>query len=91
MLINKHSVDSIAGKAKKDGAIPKEKRLSTQTLYNYIDAGLLAVKNIDLPNKVGRRPSKQKIKKYKNNKVLHGLSILERPAEVETREEFGHF
>lgn len=65
--------------------------ICTKTLYNYIDAGLfLGISNKDLP--VKRNKSKQKYKKVRiarNN--TKGTSIENRPTEVETREEYGHF
>lgn len=36
-----------------------ELQISQRTLYNYIDSGLLSVKNIDLRRKVGYRPRKK--------------------------------
>jgi len=63
-------------------------RLSTKTLYNYIDAGLLPVKNMDLPFKIRRRPKKQRERVHK--KQL-GKSIEERPSHVEERKKFGHW
>src|SRR5699024_8930071 len=63
-------------------------RLSTKTLYNYIDAGLLPVKNIDLPLKIRRKTKK---KRNRNHKKQLGKSIEERPDRVEERKEFGHW
>ena len=63
------------------------------TIYNYIDMGLfLNISNDDLYSK--RHPRKQKHKKtvrssYK--KDPDAKSIEERPAEIETRETFGHW
>lgn len=63
------------------------KTITTKTFYNWIDAGLTKVKNIDLLLKVRRKP-KSNIRKRK--RVL-GKSIDERTKEVDTREEFGHW
>ena len=61
--------------------------ISTKTFYNWIDAGLVKVKNIDLLLKV-----KRKIRsKIKTRKKILGKSIEERPKDIETREEFGHW
>ena len=50
--------------------------------------GLLNIKNIDLPQKLSRNT---KIHKDKENKRGLGRSIEERPKEVDTREDFGHW
>ena len=60
----------------------------TKTLYNYIDFGLLNIKNIDLPKKLKRKTKKRLL--HKNKKKL-GRSIEERLKEIELREEFGHW
>lgn len=59
----------------------------TKTFYNWIQDGLVKVKNIDLLLKVRRKP-KSKRKKWK--KIL-GRGIETRPIIVESREEFGHW
>ena len=56
-------------------------------LYNYIDQCLLGVRNIDLPLRVKR---KSKAHRDRVNRQLYGMSIEQRPSEVENREEFGH-
>nr|WP_205842253.1 hypothetical protein [Natranaerobius trueperi] len=56
--------------------------VSTKTFYNYVDAGLLNIKNIDLPLKTRRRTKLKRIRKHK--KIL-GTSISERPKEVNDR------
>lgn len=38
----------------------EELGISQRTLYNYIDAGVLSVKNIDLRRKTGYRPRNKK-------------------------------
>ena len=60
----------------------------TKTLYNYVDLGLLPIKNIDLPEKLRRNT---KAKKARENKKILGRSIEERPEIVEFRTEFGHW
>ena len=64
------------------------KMVCTKTLYKYIDEQLLEVRNLDLTEKMSRRLPKHA--PHKNSR-LPGLSIEERPAEVATRKEFGHF
>jgi IS30 family transposase len=60
---------------------------TTKTFYNWVDDGLVKVKNIDLLLKVRRKPNKAR----KERKKILGKSIDERPASVEAREEFGHW
>lgn len=60
----------------------------TKTLYNYIDLGVLPVKNIDLPLKVRRSTKK---KQTRQNKKILGASIAERPQHINERKEFGHW
>ncbi|WP_295049273.1 IS30 family transposase [Ruminococcus sp.] len=60
----------------------------TKTLYNYVDLGLLPIKNIDLPEKTGRKKKSTIVRK---NKRVFGNSIEERPKEIEKRNEFGHW
>lgn len=61
----------------------------TNTVYTYIDLGLMKTKNIDLPEKVSRKP--RGTNPPKKNKTNLGKSIEERPKAIETREEFGHW
>lgn len=82
------SLDVIRGRALESGEFTEEEVLSTKTLYNYVDLGLLEIKNIDLPEKLRRRHKKANVRK---NKKIYGRSIEERPAEIESREEFGHW
>jgi IS30 family transposase len=82
----KWSPDAAIGYAVVNNLFPG-KEFSTKTFYNWIDDGLVKIKNIDLLLKVRRRP--QKVRKERKKKL--GKSIEERPAIVETREEFGHW
>ena len=59
-----------------------------KTVYNYIDRGQLAVKNIDLLLKVRL---KTKEKRVRERKRILGRSIEQRPAAVNDRQEFGHW
>jgi len=87
-LAKNHSLDSICGAAKKNNVFPLDAMVSTKTLYNYVDAGLLQVRNIDLPLKT-RRTTKPK--RIRQNKKVLGTSITERPQAVNERKEFGHW
>ena len=82
------SLDACAGRALEEGRFDRSEILCTKTLYNYVDLGLLNIKNIDLPQKLSRNT---KIQKNEKNKRVLGRSIEERPKEVDTREEFGHW
>ena len=82
------SLDACAGRALLSGAFSREETLCTKSLYNYVDLGLIRVKNIDLPQKLRRKTKKSRCRQHK--KVL-GSSIEERPTEVNTREKFGHW
>jgi IS30 family transposase len=87
ILEDEWSPDAIYGHAKLHGLFGDD-IVCTKTLYNYIDLGLLKVKNIDLPMKVRLNTKKKRTRK---NKRVLGLSIEERPIEVNERKEFGHW
>lgn len=82
----KWSPDAAIGFAKANRLFPGHE-FCTKTFYNWIDDGLVRVKNIDLLLKVRRRPKKPR----KERKKILGKSIDERPSCVETREEYGHW
>lgn len=60
----------------------------TKTFYNYIDLGLLGVKNTDLPIKLRRNTKSTRVKKHKKNL---GSSIAERPIDINSSTEFAHW
>lgn len=82
------SLDACAGKALRTGRFQREQTVCTKTLYNYVDNGLIGIKNIDLPEKLARKTKTQRVRK---NKRILGDSIEMRPETVEMREEFGHW
>lgn len=86
ILKDKMAPDPLCGRAKLDGVF--DEIVCTKTLYNYIDQGLLQVRNIDLPLRVKRKTKSDRIRQ---NRRLYGASIGERPSDIETREEFGHW
>ena len=86
IIKEKWSPDSVAGYAKKHKLF--EETVCTKTLYNYIDKCLIKVKNIDLAQKVRRKPKRKHNREYR--KKL-GQSIELRPKIVDDREEFGHW
>lgn len=83
-----HSLDAIYGAALRNNTFLRAKMVCTKTLYNYVDAGLLKIKNIDLPLKVKRST---KTKRIKHHKKILGTSIDERPETINYRSEFGHW
>ena len=82
------SLDACVGNAIETGTFSKEDTVCTKTLYNYVDLGLLPIKNIDLPEKLRRNT---KAKRVKENKRKLGKSIEERPEYIQNRQEFGHW
>ena len=88
ILLEGWSPDTCVGKAREFCLFSKEEMVCTKTLYNYIDKGLLSVKNIDLPEKLSRNTKTTQVREHKKNL---GNSIEERPEIVDTREEFGHW
>ena len=82
----KWSVDETISRAKKQKMF--EVIPSYKTIYNYIEKGILQIKNIDLALKV-KRKARNKI--GKKNKKIYGTSISQRPQYIEQRQEFGHW
>jgi len=82
------SLDACVGRALKENLFERHALVCTKTLYNYVDLGLLPIKNIDLPEKLRRST---KAKKVRENKKNLGRSIEERPETVQLRTEFGHW
>ena len=86
MLQDKMAPDPLCGRARLEGNF--DETVCTKTLYNYIDQGLLRVKNIDLPLRVRRKRKAARLRKHCR---CYGESIEERPVEVESRDTFGHW
>ena len=82
------SPDACVGEAIANGRFERSQMVCTKTLYNYIDLGLLDIKNTDLPIKLRRNTKLSKVKKHKKNL---GTSISERPIDINSRTEFGHW
>lgn len=82
------SLDACYGYANYNRLFSRTEMVCTKTLYNYVDAGLLRVKKLDLPVKVRLNT---KPKRTRANKIKLGRSISERPAYIEARQEFGHW
>jgi IS30 family transposase len=91
IIKEKYSPDAVIGEIAEKG-LEFETKISTKTLYNYIDRGdvFLNLTNKDLP--VKREGKKRDYKKIKiPHKNLKGTSIEERPPEIDKREEYGHW
>lgn len=82
------SLDASVGSVLRNRIFTREEIVCTKTLYNYVDAGLLKIKNIDLPDKLKRNTKSTRV--HINVKKL-GNSIEERPKSIENRDEFGHW
>ena len=88
ILKDKWSPDAIVGACKIDAKWKGKTIVCTKTLYNYIDKGLMKVKNIDLQLKTRIKTKKRR---SRINKRILGESIEKRPEAVQGREIFGHW
>ena len=92
--VNKHfseddwSLDVCANRSLAIGEFSSNQTVCTRTLYNYVDQGLMDIRNCDLPEKLKRNT---KIHRIRKNKRKLGRSIEERPQEINDRKEFGHW
>jgi IS30 family transposase len=82
------SLDACVGRAVLNGEFTREQIVCTKTLYRYVDLGFFGIKNHNLPEKLKRKAKKHS---FRINKKKLGRSIEERPREIESREEFGHW
>ena len=82
------SLDVCVGNALIAGDFTRNQVVCAKTLYNYVDMGLLNIRNHNLPMKLRRKTKKHLLRL---NKRKLGRSIEERPKEVEERKEFGHW
>lgn len=65
--------------------LPFQTRISRQTLYNYMELGLIENK------KLGASKKKKKRKSKPIKRVSRGVSIERRPEEIKQRNTFGHW
>lgn len=75
------SLDACVGYAKANKLYTDKQMVCTKTLYNYVDLGLLNIRNIDLPEKLKHNT---KGKRTRENKRNLGNSIEQRPDDVDT-------
>lgn len=86
--LKKWSVDASAGRLKAERFFTKKNSVCTKTIYNWIHKGIMEVRVSDLPESLKR---KKHVQKNKTGKMRLGNSIENRPAEVATRNTFGHW
>lgn len=82
------SLDACFGRALSSGKFNRTEIVCTKTLYNYVDKGLISIRNHNLPEKLSRSTKKHHVR---INKRKLGRSIEERPPETNLRQEFGHW
>ncbi|MBQ8586316.1 MAG: IS30 family transposase [Butyricicoccus sp.] len=82
------SFDACVGYSRRNREFTKQEMVCTKTLYNYTERGILSIKNIDLPQKVRRKP-RTDASHARKNKTHLGRSIEDRPACVSSKERFG--
>ena len=84
-----HSVDSFVHTYRQ--TFPNRLCPSTPTVYRDINAGVLSLRNSDLPMKLRRRIKGKGHQHIRVNQHILGQSIAERPADVDDRTEIGHW
>lgn len=57
------SLDASVGYAKENNLFSSDEMVCTKTLCNYVDLGLLPIKNIDLPEKLKRNTKSSNARK----------------------------
>lgn len=87
-LDDKWSLDSCVGHATLHKLFKPSEMVCTKTLYSYVSLGLMPFKRIDLPLALRRNTKGTRVRKHKRNL---GTSIDERPSEIDSRREFGHW
>ncbi len=91
IVLNKgYSLDSALHLVLQKENYSKEDIVCVRTLYNYVEHGIIKIKNIDLPCKVSRKQKKEK-REPKREKRQFGTSIEKRDEDIDKREEFGHY
>lgn len=90
MLNDQWSPDTVVGFAKRHDLFDVSIIPSTTTLYGWIDRGIMRTRNIDLLEKLSRKPKATAPKNRPNKRVL-GPSIERRPKAVDIRGSFGHW
>lgn len=91
IIANDCSPAAVLGYAQMEGREFKTS-VSVATIYSYIKKGLfLRITQVDLPRRGKHKGNYKKVEKKEAARAPAGESIEHRPAEVKTREEFGHW
>ena len=90
MLTDRWSPDTVIGFATRHNLFDKTTLPCTTTLYQWIERGVMKTTNLDLLEKLSRKPKKL-YSTHRSNKRILGKSIGERPTDIESRETFGHW
>jgi IS30 family transposase len=86
---HKESPDVVAYRLRQEGA---QCTVCTKTIYNYIDKNVIpGVSNETLWEKRKRRKQRKRGLRRQAKRLSKGQSIEQRPAEVDSRETFGHW
>lgn len=89
MIIDRHySPEALLAEIKRKG-LEFDTKICLSTLYNYIKSGVFL--NLTMADCPYRKDKKKQKKRKVQKKVSKGTSIEQRPEEVKTREEFGHW
>ena len=70
------SLDAIVGYAKENNLFSSDEMVCTKTLYNYVNLGLLPIKNIDLPEKLKRNTKSSNARKNRRYWVKALKNVL---------------
>lgn len=90
ILYDDYSPAAVLGEISRDPSLNFSVTISEWTLYKYIDMGLfLTLTNKNLPVKGRQKEEHKTVKRLA--RAPRGKSIEQRPAEVDTREAFGHW
>ena len=90
MIREHYSPDACVGEARRKHLFAESEIICTRSLYNSIWSGRLSVAPLDLLEAAGRRKRKSKGQAHKHKK-LYGKSIDERPEEIASCSDFGHW
>ncbi len=90
LLLEKWSPDVVIGFTKTHDLFDSSIIPCTMTVYGRIDKGNMRTKNMDLFEKLSRKP-KDASYRGRTNKLILGQSIEHRPVEIDDRQTFGHW
>ncbi|WP_225743711.1 IS30 family transposase [Marinilactibacillus sp. Marseille-P9653] len=90
LILEKWSPDVVIGFAKTHDLFDSSIIPCTTTLYGWIDKGIMRTKNMDLLEKLSRKPKDTSYRGRTNKRIL-GQSIEQRPTEIDNRQTFGHW